>query len=67
MAFEVKWEKGTGTEIFFAQERDSNSYVFATDPDKGLANVFTFDNENCDNGTTFLRGDGKQFIIKRIK
>ena len=66
MAFEVKWAKGTGSEIFFSQDRANDKYIFASDPKKGKANVFSFDDENYNTGT-FYRADGKQFTIKRIK
>ena len=65
MAFEVKWEKGAGTEIFFAgMESGDNS--FTSESKNGKANVFRFDDENYNTGT-FHRADGKEFAIKRIK
>ena len=67
MAFEVRWEKGTGTEIFFAQDRgDGGKYIFASNPLEGKPNKFAFDDENYNAGT-FYRADGKEFAIKRIK
>lgn len=66
MAFEVKWARGTGTEIFFFQDRANDKYIFASDPDKGKANVFSFDDENYNTGI-FYRADGKEFPIKRVK
>lgn len=66
MAFEVKWEKGTGTEIFFSQDRANDKYIFASDPKTGKANVFSFDDENYNTGT-FYRADGKEFPITRAK
>ena len=66
MAFEVKWEKGTGTEIFFFQDRANDKYIFASDPKTGKANSFAFDDENYNTGT-FYRADGKEFPIKRVK
>jgi len=66
MAFEVRWKKGTGTEMFFADERDSDKITFSSDPEKGQPNVFSFDDENFNTGT-FYRADGKEFPIKRIK
>ncbi len=66
MAFEVKWSKGTGTEIFFSQDRTNDKYIFASDPPNGKANTFSFDDENYNSGT-FYRADGKEFPIKRIK
>lgn len=66
MAFEVKWEKGSGTEIFFSQDRANDKYIFASDPPTGKANIFSFDDENYNTGT-FYRADGKEFPIKRVK
>lgn len=66
MAFEVKWEKGSGVEMFFAEGRASDRYIFVSDPKTGKANSFAFDDENYNTGT-FYRGDGKEFPIKRIK
>lgn len=65
-AFEIKWEKGTGTEIFFSQGRASDKYIFASDPPQGKANVFSFDDENYNTGT-FYRADGREFPVKRVK
>lgn len=66
MAFEVKWKQGTGTEIFFSQDRANDRYIFASDPKTGKANSFAFDDENYNTGT-FYRADGKEFKIERIK
>ncbi|MGI8788721.1 MAG: DUF3828 domain-containing protein [Pyrinomonadaceae bacterium] len=66
MAFEVKWAKGTGAEIFFSQDRANDKYIFASDPKTGKANVFSFDDENYNTGT-FYRADGKEFPIERVK
>lgn len=66
MAFEVKWEKGTGTEIFFNQGEANDKFIFASDPKTGKANVFSFDDENFNTGI-FYRADGKELPIKRVK
>ncbi len=66
MAFEVKWAKGTGTEMFFSEERDDGKYAFASDSANGKANKFVFDDENY-NGGTFYRADGKEFSVKRMR
>lgn len=67
MAFEVKWKKGAGAEMFFADERGgSDKITFSSDPKKGRPNVFSFDNEDYNSGT-FHRADGKEFPLKRIK
>lgn len=66
MAFEVKWEKGSGVEMFFSEGSANDRYIFASDPETGKANSFAFDDENYNTGT-FYRADGKEFPIKRIK
>ncbi len=61
MAFEIKWAKGSGTEMFFY--KDAN--VFESEEDKtGGRNEFRFDDENYNTGT-FVRADGKIFAVKR--
>ncbi len=64
MAFEVKWEKGSGSEIFFFKDHDYDKYTFASDPKTGKPNIFSFDDKNYNTGT-FYRADGKEFPIKR--
>ncbi len=66
MAFEVKWEKGTGTETFFSEGEANDNYIFASRPKTGKSNVFSFKDENYTTGT-FYRADGKEFPIKRIQ
>ena len=66
MAFEVKWKQGTGTEIFFFKGKANDKPIFASNPETGKANVFSFDDENHTTGT-FYRGDGKEFPIQKIK
>ncbi|MBP9110207.1 MAG: DUF3828 domain-containing protein [Pyrinomonadaceae bacterium] len=61
MAFEVRWAKGSGVEMFFAE----GDNTFTSDPDKGEPNDFVFDDANYNTGK-FLRGDGKTFVVKRI-
>ncbi len=61
MAFEVRWAKGSGVEMFFAE----GDNTFTSNPDKGEPNNFVFDDENYNTGQ-FLRGDGKTFAVKRI-
>lgn len=61
MAFEIKWAKGSGTEVFFY--KDAN--VFQSDENStGGRNEFRFDDENYNTGT-FVRADGKIFPVKR--
>lgn len=66
MAFEVKWAKGSGVEMFFFQDRANDKIIYSSDPDEGKANSFAFDDENFDTGI-FYRADGKEFPIKRVK
>jgi len=62
MAFEVRWAKGKGVEMFFAKD----SATFESSPPKGGPNQFIFDDENYDTGT-FVRTDGTTFSVSRIK
>ncbi len=62
MAFEIKWAKGTGVEMFFSKD----STTFESSPNKGEPNRFVFDDENYNSGT-FYRADGKTFSVKRAK
>jgi hypothetical protein len=64
MAFEVRWEKGSGTEMFFFKESDKGKSVFESEGEK--TNLFIFDTENYNTGT-FQRADGRTFPVKRIK
>ena len=66
MAFEVKWEKGSGVEMFFSEGEANDKFIFASNPETGKANVFSFDDENYNSGI-FYRADGKELPIKRIK
>ncbi len=66
MAFEVKWAKGGGSEIYFYEERTNGTFAFASDPKTGKPNVFSFEDENYDTGT-FYRADGKQFPVRRVR
>ncbi len=62
MAFEVRWAKGSGVEMFFAE----GDNTFMSNPDKGEPNNFVFDDENYNTGT-FYRADGKSFSVKRAR
>jgi hypothetical protein len=64
MAFEVRWVKGKGAEMYFSE---SDAVTFATEAENGkTANSFVFDDEHYNTGT-FHRSDGKDFSIKRVK
>jgi hypothetical protein len=67
MAYEVKWEKGKGSEMFFSEGRANDKIIFVSEDKEGeKSNVFSFDDESFSTGI-FYRGDGKEFAIKRIK
>jgi hypothetical protein len=67
MAFEVKWEKGAGSEMFFSEGRANDKIIFASQVKEGdKSNVFSFDDESYSTGI-FYRGDGKELAVKRIK
>jgi hypothetical protein len=67
MAFEVKWAKGSGTEMFFSEGEANDKFIFASRVKEGeKSNVFSFDDETYSTGI-FYRGDGKEFPVKRIK
>lgn len=60
MAYEVRWEKGKGVEMFFSK----NSTTFESSPPKGDPNQFVFDDGSYNTGT-FYRADGKTFPVSR--
>ncbi len=62
MAFEVRWAKGSGVEMFAFTEGST----FESAPDQPDSNSFVFDDENYNTGT-FYRADGKSFAVKRVK
>lgn len=62
MAYEIKWTKGTGVEMFFFKE----GTTFESSSDKGQPNSFVFDDENYNSGT-FHRADGRVLPVKRAK
>lgn len=68
MAFEVRWAKGSGVEMFYADTPEGDKFTFSSSnpSGKGAPNVFSFDDENYDGGT-FYRADGKEFAIRRIQ
>lgn len=67
MAFEVKWEKGSGVEMFFSEGEANDKFIFASEVKEGeKSNVFSFDDETYSTGI-FYRGDGKEFAVRRIK
>lgn len=67
MAFEVKWARGTGVEMFFAKGEVGGKYVFESEPDNtGKTGKFVFDDAAYTAGT-YVRKDMKTYAIKRLK
>jgi hypothetical protein len=62
MAFEVKWAKGSGVEMFYS--KGENSFE-SEDGSKGI-NRFEFTDEHYNTGL-FIRADGKTFPLERAK
>ena len=62
MAFEVRWAKGSGVELFAFTEGNT----FESAPDQSDSNKFVFDDENYNSGT-FYRADGKSFAVRRTR
>lgn len=65
MAFEVRWAKGSGVEMFFANDGGDLSFS-SESKDGGLQNTFAFEDEDYNVGT-FMRADGKEFPVRKIK
>ena len=66
MAFEVRWAKGSGTMIFFADKESSEPNRFVSE-DKGKGrDAFIFDTNRYETGI-FIRADGKEMPIRKIK
>ncbi len=66
MAFEVRWAKGSGVETFYANDDESNPSFSSENKDGGFENTFAFDDDTYNTGK-FLRADGKELPIKRVK
>lgn len=66
MAFEVRWVKGSGSEVYNFEGQDEKGYNFVAEPEPGKYNVFTFKDQNYDSGS-FTRADGKTFPVTRGK
>lgn len=66
MAFEVRWLKGKGAEMFFFKEERDGKYIFESEKDKaGKTNRFVFDDGTYRSGS-YNRGDGKIFTVKKF-
>jgi len=65
MAYEVRWLKGKGAEMFFFKEERDGKFVFESEKDKsGRTSRFVFDDGTYRSGT-YYRGDGKIFTVGR--
>jgi hypothetical protein len=65
MAYEVRWLKGKGAEMFFFKEERDGKFVFESEKDKsGRTSRFVFDDGTYRAGT-YYRGDGKIFTISK--
>jgi hypothetical protein len=66
MAFELRWAKGSGVMMFFFEGKDSGKYRFSSEDTGKGKDTFVFDNESSNTGT-FIRADGKEMPVRRIK
>jgi hypothetical protein len=65
MAYEVRWLKGKGVEMFFFKEERDGKFVFESEKDKsGRTSRFVFDDGTYRSGT-YYRGDGKIFTVSK--
>jgi hypothetical protein len=65
MAYEVRWLKGKGAEMFFFKEERDGKFVFESEKDKsGRTSRFVFDDGTYRSGT-YYRGDGKIFSVSK--
>lgn len=65
MAFEVRWVRGSGVEMFFAKEAENGKVVFEAEPNKyPKRSQFIFDDASLTSGI-YLRGDGRKFALGR--
>ena len=65
MAFELRWARGKGVQIFFFEgQSKEGKYTYATDSQSKTQDRFVFDPENFSSGI-FIRADGKEFPVKR--
>jgi len=63
MAYEVRWLKGKGAEMFFFKEERDGKFVFESEKDKsGRTGRFVFDDGTYRSGN-YYRGDGKIFSV----
>jgi hypothetical protein len=66
MAYEVRWLKGKGAEMFFFKEERDGKFTFESEKNRsGKTNRFVFDDGTYRSGT-YYRGDGKIFTISKV-
>lgn len=66
MAYEVRWLKGKGAEMFFFKEERDGKFTFESQKDKsGKTNRFVFDDGTYRSGN-YYRGDGKIFTVSKV-
>lgn len=66
MAYEVRWLKGKGAEMFFFKEERDGKFIFESQKDKtGKTNRFVFDDGTYRSGN-YYRGDGKIFTVSKV-
>lgn len=65
MAFEIKWSKGNGTMIFFSSGEEGK-YEFKSEDKGNGVDTFIFNDAKLTIGK-FVRADGKEMSVKKIK
>jgi hypothetical protein len=66
MAFELKWSKGSGTMIFFYDSDAAGGLTYTSEDGGKGKDKFVFDDETLSTGR-FIRADGKEMSVKKIK
>ncbi len=67
MAFEVKWAKGSGTMMFFFDgDESAGSYRYSSEDSPRGRDAFVFDDDTFTTGT-FIRADGTEMPVTKIK
>lgn len=61
MAFEVRWAKGSGTEVFVFEDRANDQYVYSSND----GNIFSLN--EAQSAGEFIRADGKRLSVRKIK
>jgi hypothetical protein len=67
MAFEVRWAKGKGVmHFFFDRVTPEGKAIFVSEDTGKGKDKFIFDDSRYNSGT-FLRADGRMFVVKRTR